>query len=95
MKIIISRNYRIVVPVSALCFLFLALIWVSYFRQKSFDRKDAIHYAIEKNSNLAVALEQHAISTLHNADAVLQLVMLEYARDGESLNLEKLFAKVN
>src|SRR6476661_2842904 len=92
MKTIILKKYRVVFPVSALCFLFLALIWISYFRQKSFERKDAIHFAIEKNSNLAVALEQHAISTLHNADAILQLVILEYAREGDSLNLQKLFA---
>ena len=91
MKIIISKSLRIVFPATALCIFFLALIWVSYVRQKTFDRKDAIQFAIEKNSNLAVALEQHAISTLQNTELVLQLVRLEYAREGVSLNLEKLF----
>lgn len=88
-----SKTKLIVVSVSSLCLLFLALIWVSYFRQRSFDRKDAIRYTIEKNSNLAVALEQYTISTLRNADAVLQLVKIEYAREGNRLNLQKLLAK--
>jgi signal transduction histidine kinase len=88
-----SKSNLIVLPVSALCLLFLSLIWVSYFRQRSFDKKDAIRFAIEKNSNLAVALEQHAINTLNNANAVLQLVRIEYARKGRTLNLDELLAK--
>jgi signal transduction histidine kinase len=92
MKLNLTKSSRIVVWVSLMGFFFLALIWVSYFRQKSFDRKDAIQFAIEKNSNLAVALEQYAISTLHNADAVLQLARMEYIRDGGHLNLEKLLS---
>ncbi len=51
-----------------------------------------MHFAVERNSNLAVALEQYAISTIHNADAVLQLVRIEYGRDGKDLNLKKLLA---
>lgn len=89
MKISMSKSSRIVLPVSALCLLFLALIWVSYFRQRSFDKKNAVRFAVEKNSNLAVALEQYAISTLNNANAVLQLVRLEYARKGKTLDLKK------
>lgn len=69
------------------------MIWISYFRQISFDRKAALQFAIEKNSNLAVVVEQHAISTLQNADAALQLVMLEYTRQGDSLNLEQFLGK--
>lgn len=85
-----TKKNCIVLSVSCLCLLFLALIWLSYLRQRSFDKKDAIQFAIEKNSNLSVALEQYAIRTLHNADAVLQIVKLEYAIEGDSLNLQKL-----
>jgi signal transduction histidine kinase len=92
MKTSKSGRSRILLPVSILCILFLALIWVNYFRQRSFNNKDAIQFTVEKNSNLAVALEQHAINTLHNADAVLQLVRIEYARDGKNLNLQKLLS---
>lgn len=90
MKIIKIKSNRIVLSVSVLTLFILALIWVSYFRQRSFDKRDAIQFAIEKNSNLAVALEQYTIRTLHNADAVLQIIKLEYALKGDSLNLEKL-----
>lgn len=93
MKRNLTKSSRIVVSISLLGLFSLALIWVSYFRQKSFDRKDAVQFAIEKNSNLAVALEQYAISTLYNADAVLQLARIEYARDGDRLNLVKLLSE--
>jgi signal transduction histidine kinase len=93
MKMTSLPKHRIVFSVVALCFLFLAMIWISYFRQISFDRKAALQFAIEKNSNLAVVVEQQAISTLQNADAALQLVMLEYTRQGDSLNLEQFLAK--
>jgi signal transduction histidine kinase len=93
MNMISLPKQRIVFSVTALCFLFLAMIWISYFRQISFDRKADLQFAIQKNSNLAVVVEQHAISTLQNADATLQLVMLEYTRQGPSLNLEQFLAK--
>jgi signal transduction histidine kinase len=79
MKITISKSSRVVLSACALCFFILTLIWVSYFRQRSFDKKDSIQFAIERNSNLAVALEQYAISTLHNADGILQMIKMEYA----------------
>ena len=93
MKIIKSKSRRIIFSVSALCLAFLILIWVSYIRQRAFDRQDSIKYAVDRNSNLAVALEQYAVRTLHNADAVLQLVKTEYALEGDSLNLQKLLIK--
>lgn len=92
MKRIASKSSRLVLTVSALCLLVLAMIWVSYFRQKGFDRKDAIQFAVEKNSNLLVAFEHSAISTIQNADAVLQLVRMEYGREGRLLDLEKILA---
>lgn len=88
-----SKNIRIVLPVLAVCLVMLAMVWVNYFRLKAFDREDARQFAVEKNSNLAVALEQYAISAIHNADAVLQLVRIEYGREGAGLRLEKLLTK--
>lgn len=95
MNIMKSKTSRIVLPVSTLCFFLLAMIWVSYFRQRSFDKHDSIRFAIERNANLAVALEQYAIRTLHNAYAVLQVVKMEYADHGESLNLQKLLKRIS
>jgi signal transduction histidine kinase len=90
-----SKKSRVILPVSILCLLLLALIWVSYLRQRSFDKKDTIRFAVNRNSNLAVALEQYAIRTLHNADAVLQVVKMEYADQGNSLNLKKLLQSIS
>jgi hypothetical protein len=89
---ITKSNSRVVLSVSAMGLFILALIWVSYFRQRSFDRKDSIQFAIDKNSNLAVALEQYAISTLHNADALLQMIKMEYAQTG-TLDIPGLMGK--
>ncbi|GAA4736993.1 ATP-binding protein [Flavisolibacter ginsenosidimutans] len=90
-----SKTGRIVFSVSTLCLFLLAMIWVSYCRQRSFDKSDTIRFAIERNSNLAVALEQYVIRTLHNADAVLQVVKMEYADKGESLDLKNLLKRIS
>jgi hypothetical protein len=95
MNILTSKTSRIILPVSILCLFFLALIWVSYLRQRSFDKNDSIRFAIERNSNLAVALEQYTIRTLHSADAVLQVVKMEYAEKGASLDLKKLLKRIS
>jgi signal transduction histidine kinase len=94
MNILSSKTSRVVVPVALLSLFFLALIWVSYFRQRAFDKNDSIRFAIERNSNLAVALEQYTIRTLHSADAVLQVVKMEYAAQGTSLDLNQLLKKL-
>lgn len=86
------KKSRIILPVVAVMLLFLILIWVSYFRQYSFEKADAIRFGIQRNSNLAVAFEQYTISTLRNADAILQMIRMEY-NDGDSLNIHELMAK--
>jgi signal transduction histidine kinase len=95
MNILSSKASRIIIPVSILCLFILALIWASYFRQRSFDKNDSIRFAIERNSNLAVALEQYTIRTLHSADAVLQVVKMEYAEKGSSLDVKELLKRIS
>jgi signal transduction histidine kinase len=56
----------------------VAIIWRNTLQQLKFSRQTAIEEAIHHNSNLAVALEQYAIRTIHNADAILQLAKIEY-----------------
>lgn len=87
-----SKSGRIVVPVAALCILFLVLIWGSYFRQQAFDRRDTIAFFVNRNSNLAVALEQYTIRTIHYADAILQLVKTQYSTADKSVALETILA---
>ena len=85
-----SGGTRIVYSVSAVTLFFLALIWISFFRQNAIDKQDTIQFAIARNSNLAVALEQYAIRTLRNADAILQIVKNECRHEGDHFDLGKL-----
>lgn len=61
--------------------------------QVATDRKEAIAAAVQRNSNLAVSLEQYAIRTIRNADALLHLVKMEYERQGNQIDLNKLLDK--
>ncbi len=72
------------------CFFTLSWIWLNFFRQKNSDKEETVASAIQRNSNLAVALEQYTIRTIHNADAVLQLVNMEYQRTGRSIDINML-----
>lgn len=57
------------------------------------DREESITAAVQLNDNLAVTLEQYAVGTIHNADALLQLVSLEYGRTGDRMDIiDLLFA---
>ena len=79
-------------PLVAAVLFMLLLIWGSYFRQRSVDKENSILQGVQKNSNLAVAFEQYAIRTLGSADALLQMIRMEYT-DGDTLNLHGLMAK--
>src|SRR5689334_20653545 len=63
------------------CILITGLMWYSVQKQLQADRTETIATAVESNANLAAALEQYAIGTIRNADAVIQLVKKEYALD--------------
>jgi hypothetical protein len=68
----------------------LSLIWVNYLNQKRNDKAETIASAVQRNTNLAIALEQYTIRTIHNADAVLQLVKMEYHNNGSAIDINKL-----
>lgn len=76
--------------VIALGISFLSLLWFNYFHQKRLDKEETISSAVQRNSNLAVALEQYTIRTIHNADAVLQLIKIEYKNKGRDADLKEL-----
>jgi PAS domain S-box-containing protein len=90
MQRINTRSGKLVGGIAGFCVILIILIWANHLRQMNTDRKDTIALAERRNSNLAVALEQYAIRTVHNADAVLQLVEMEYDRQGEKISIEKL-----
>lgn len=85
-----TRNGRIIAVIAGCAFILIILIWVNYFRQTGIDRNDTIAIAVRRNSNLAVALEQYAIRTIHSADAILQLVKMEYEKKGNQIDINQL-----
>lgn len=76
---LLKRNRTILIGIAAFCFLLIALLWSNLLKQTDSDKEETIAAAVQRNSNLAVALEQYAIRTIQNADAVIQLVKKEYA----------------
>lgn len=88
-----SRTGRLVFAIVSFCVLFIILIWTQIFTELKSDKAQAISGAIQRNSNLAVSLEQYTIRTIRNADAVLQLVKKEYAERGNRLDFAALFGK--
>ena len=64
--------------VTAFCLLLIALIWNNQLKQIERDRRETIASVEQRNNNWVVALEQYAIRTIQNGDAVLQMVIKDY-----------------
>lgn len=73
--------------------LIISLIWLQLIQQHHADREAAISVSIQRNSNLAVALEQYTIRTIRNVDAVLQMIKREYESEGAAINISKKLAE--
>src|SRR5689334_3732300 len=84
------KSERLVLGITGMCLFFLALLWVNFWQTQRQDRIETVQAAIERNTNLAVALQQYAISTIRNADAGLEMLQLEYENRGSSIDIEKL-----
>ena len=92
-KIFFIRTSKLIAVVSCFCFFFICLVWALILTQINTDRQQTIEAAIQRNANLAVSLEQYAIRTIRNADAVLQLVTKEYLEKGKNIDFDALFSK--
>lgn len=68
----------------------IILVWLNFMERQSQDKQETIQSAIQRNSNLAIALEQSAIRTIHIADAILVLLKTEYLRTGNNTDIGKL-----
>ena len=79
--------------IALLALLLCSLIWVQLASQLNFDRNAAIASAIRRNDNLVVSLEQNAVHIIRNAESVLELVKMEYERDGERFDLRGLLGR--
>ena len=90
MKQLKTKNGKLLGGIIAFCLATMVLIWMDYFQQIRSDKEETIASAIQRNSNLAVALEQYAVRTIHNADAILQLVKMEFSTKGRNINIDEL-----
>lgn len=75
--------------------LLIAYIWTGLLQQQKEEKAHILEAAIQRNSNLAVAMEQYAIRTIHNADALLQMVKREYEMKGENILVHQLLRDRN
>jgi PAS domain S-box-containing protein len=70
----------------------IGVLWHSVFATLRVERADTIRDAIQKNDVLAVAFEYYAIRTIESADAVVRLMIRDYALTGKELDLAKFVA---
>ncbi|RYY85042.1 MAG: sensor histidine kinase [Chitinophagaceae bacterium] len=89
----LERTGRLVAAVALFCALLMFLVWYLILRQLGESRQVALDAAVQRNNNLVVTLEQQAIRTIRNADALLQLVRYEYSKSGKAIDLEALLER--
>ncbi|MGZ5162927.1 MAG: bifunctional diguanylate cyclase/phosphodiesterase [Burkholderiales bacterium] len=73
----------------------LALIvsmWAAVIVQTKSERDETVLSAIQQNSNLAMAFEEHTYRTIKGIDAATLLVVHEYARLGSKMDLSRYIA---
>lgn len=58
----------------------IALLWNKEFQLLRSDKETVIEQAIQRNSNLALALENYTIRTIQNAELVLQVIKEEFEK---------------
>jgi PAS domain S-box-containing protein len=90
MKNFFSHYGKTVTLITCCCLIIILCIWSTLLRQVNADRQETIKAAVQRNANLAVALEQYTIRTIHNADAVIQLVKLEFEKNGKQIDFANL-----
>ena len=91
-----SRRFSSGFAVNAAIVLFnlilLVAMWAAVLALVRLDREETIRAAIARNDNLAIALEQYAVRTIENADAIIRYLMREYTRSGGHVDLPQLVA---
>lgn len=72
--------------------LLLGVLWLSILEIVDTDRRETIQAAIDRNDNLAIALEEYAEHILENADQFLKLLVRSHARNRGNIDLEQFVA---
>jgi PAS domain S-box-containing protein len=86
----ISKFRSIVFITSLFSTLLIALIWYQIWVKLKSDRQKSIATAIQRNNNLVISLEQYTITTIRNADALLQMVKMDFNEHGNQLQVNSL-----
>jgi PAS domain S-box-containing protein len=90
---LLKQNIRPFAAIAAFCIFLIGSIWLWMNQQLEADRRQTIAIAIQRNSNLCVALEQYAIRTIQNADAILRLIKSEYEQHGAEIAIAQTLAE--
>jgi len=69
----------------------IAVSWVLTVERVRFEESNATTEALRQATNLAVAAEQHALSTLEDVEQTVELVAREYTQRGAPPRLQELF----
>jgi hypothetical protein len=90
MRRFLTKTWKVIAVVAGFCIILIGFIWIRLTNQLALDKKKIIDATIQRNSNLAVALEQYAIRTLQNANANMQVIKKEYEKNGSAIDLKRL-----
>ena len=66
----------------------IAALWSTLLAEQLSERQESITTAVTQNSNLAVAYEEHVVSTLKGLDNVLLFMRREYWRLGTQMDIK-------
>jgi diguanylate cyclase (GGDEF)-like protein/PAS domain S-box-containing protein len=69
--------------------LLLGALWVSVVTEQRAERDAVIAAAINQNTNLAIAYEEHIVRTLKGLDGALLFMRHEYQRQGPKLDINR------
>src|SRR3954471_5274800 len=69
----------------------ITVVWVVTVERTQHEYTQTIRDAGKQNSNLAIALEEHAVRSLTTVDEALTLMSKSYLRDGPHLDADGLF----
>lgn len=87
---LLKQNFRSFAAIASFCIILISFIWIWMGQQLEADRRQNIIAAVQRNANLCVALEQYAIRTIQNADAILRLIKNEYEKQGLNIPIAQL-----
>ncbi len=69
----------------------IVVVWVLTVERVRFEESNAATEALRQATNLAIAAEQHALSTLEDVEQTVELVAREYTQRGAPPRLQELF----